>query len=47
MLRRHVFSSTDYRVLSGVQEARDISVASGGWLAARAPRRGRSAPIAA
>jgi SAM-dependent methyltransferase len=35
MLRRHVFSSTDYRVLSGVQEARDISVASGGWLAPR------------
>jgi SAM-dependent methyltransferase len=39
MLRRHVFSSTDYRVLSGVQEARDISLASGGWLAARTAAR--------
>jgi ubiquinone/menaquinone biosynthesis C-methylase UbiE len=35
MLRRHIFTSTDYRVLSGLQEARDITVSSGGWLAAR------------
>lgn len=35
ILRRHVFSSTDYRVLSGVAEARDMSVSSGGWLAVR------------
>jgi SAM-dependent methyltransferase len=35
MLRRHIFSSTDYRVLSGLQEARDMAVSSGGWLAAR------------
>jgi SAM-dependent methyltransferase len=35
ILRRHIFSSTDYRVLSGLQEARDMSVSSGGWLAAR------------
>jgi SAM-dependent methyltransferase len=35
MLRRHVFSSTDYRVLSGLAEARDMTVSSGGWLAAR------------
>lgn len=35
MLRRHIFSSTDYRVLSGLQEARDMTVSSGGWLAAR------------
>jgi ubiquinone/menaquinone biosynthesis C-methylase UbiE len=35
MLRRHIFSSTDHRALSGVQEARDITVSSGGWLAAR------------
>jgi SAM-dependent methyltransferase len=34
ILRRHVFSSTDYRVLSGVREARDVSVSSGGWLTA-------------
>jgi SAM-dependent methyltransferase len=35
ILRRHIFSSTDYRVLSGLQEARDMTVSSGGWLAAR------------
>jgi SAM-dependent methyltransferase len=35
ILRRHVFSSTDYRVLGGIEEARDINVSSDGWLAAR------------
>jgi SAM-dependent methyltransferase len=35
VLRRYIFSSTDYRVLSGLQEARDMSLSSGGWLAAR------------
>jgi SAM-dependent methyltransferase len=35
ILRRHIFSSTDYRVLSGLEEARDMTVSSGGWLAAR------------
>jgi len=35
ILRRHILSSTDYRVLSGVQEAREMTAASGGWLAAR------------
>jgi SAM-dependent methyltransferase len=35
MLRRHIFTSTDYRVLSGLQEARAMAVSSGGWLAAR------------
>jgi SAM-dependent methyltransferase len=39
ILRRHVFSSTDYRVLSGVEEARDLSISSGGWLAARTAAR--------
>jgi SAM-dependent methyltransferase len=39
ILRRHVFSSTDYRVLSGHQEARDMAVSSGGWLAARTAAR--------
>jgi ubiquinone/menaquinone biosynthesis C-methylase UbiE len=35
ILRRRIFSSTDSRVLSGLQEARDMTVSSGGWLAAR------------
>jgi SAM-dependent methyltransferase len=39
ILRRHIFSSTDYRVLSGVAEARDMTVSSGGWLAARTAAR--------
>jgi SAM-dependent methyltransferase len=39
ILRRHVFSSTDHRVLSGLQEARDMAASSGGWLAARTAAR--------
>jgi SAM-dependent methyltransferase len=35
ILRRHILSSTDYRVLGGLEEARSITAASGGWLAAR------------
>lgn len=35
ILRRHILVSTDYKVLSGVEEARDASVSSRGWLAAR------------
>ena len=35
ILRRHVLTSTDYRVLSGLQEARGLTISSGGWLAAR------------
>ena len=35
MLRRHIFTSTDHRVLSGLQEARDMAASSGGWLATR------------
>jgi SAM-dependent methyltransferase len=35
ILRRHILSSTDYRVLGGFEEARNIAAASGGWLAAR------------
>jgi SAM-dependent methyltransferase len=35
VLRRHILASTDYRVLSGVEEARHITASSGGWLAAR------------
>jgi ubiquinone/menaquinone biosynthesis C-methylase UbiE len=34
-LRRHILTSTDYRVLSGLQEARAVTASSGGWLAAR------------
>ena len=35
ILRRHILTSTDYKVLSGLQEARDAAASSGGWLAAR------------
>jgi SAM-dependent methyltransferase len=35
ILRRHILSSTDYRVLSGLDEARSVTAESGGWLAAR------------
>src|SRR5258708_5302855 len=35
VLRRHLLSSTDYRVLSGADEARSMAASSGGWLAAR------------
>jgi ubiquinone/menaquinone biosynthesis C-methylase UbiE len=35
ILRRHILFSTDYRVLSGAEEARSAIAASGGWLAAR------------
>ena len=35
ILRRHILSSTDYRVLGGVEEAREVTASSGGWLAAR------------
>jgi SAM-dependent methyltransferase len=39
ILRRHIFTSIDYRVLAGLQEARDITVSSRGWLAARTAAR--------
>jgi SAM-dependent methyltransferase len=35
VLRRHLLSSSDYQVLSGVDEARNLAATSGGWLAAR------------
>jgi SAM-dependent methyltransferase len=35
ILRRHILTSTDYQLLSGVEEARSALAASGGWLAAR------------
>jgi SAM-dependent methyltransferase len=39
ILRRHILFSTDYRVLSGAEEARSATAASGGWLAARTAAR--------
>jgi SAM-dependent methyltransferase len=39
ILRRHILSSTDYRVLGGLEEARAMSSSSGGWLAARTAAR--------
>src|SRR5258708_19739667 len=35
ILRRHIMSSSDHRVLGGVEEARSATASSGGWLAAR------------
>jgi SAM-dependent methyltransferase len=35
ILRRQIFSSTDHRVLGGVDEAQTAAASSGGWLAAR------------
>jgi SAM-dependent methyltransferase len=35
ILRRHILISTDYRLLSGADEARSAAASSGGWLAAR------------
>lgn len=39
ILRRHILTSTDYRMLSGIDEARDAATASTGWLAARTVER--------
>src|SRR6266446_3192844 len=39
ILRRHILFSTDYRVLSGPEEARSMTASSGGWLAARTAAR--------
>src|ERR1700730_17573908 len=35
MLRRQIMSSSDHRVLTGVDEARSVTASSTGWLAAR------------
>ncbi len=35
ILRRQILFSTDYRVLSGADEAKSATASSGGWLAAR------------
>ena len=34
VLRRHILTSTDYKVLSGVEQARRAAASSEGWLAA-------------
>jgi len=39
LLRRQILTSTDYRVLSGVEEARSLTSSSAGWLAARTVER--------
>jgi SAM-dependent methyltransferase len=35
ILRRHILTSTDYKVLGGVEDARNAAASSSGWLAAR------------
>jgi SAM-dependent methyltransferase len=35
ILRRHMLASTDYHMLSGMEEARSVTASSTGWLAAR------------
>ena len=35
ILRRHIMTSSDYRVLEGKEEARNTAASSAGWLAAR------------
>jgi SAM-dependent methyltransferase len=35
ILRRHIMSSSDHRVLSGLEEARRVTASSAGWLATR------------
>jgi SAM-dependent methyltransferase len=35
ILRRHILTSTDYRVLGDIDEARSVTALSGGWLVAR------------
>jgi SAM-dependent methyltransferase len=39
ILRRHILASTDYQALSGIEEARDVSASSTGWLTARTVKR--------
>jgi hypothetical protein len=39
ILRRQILFSTDYRVLSGADEARQMTASSAGWLAARTVKR--------
>jgi SAM-dependent methyltransferase len=39
VLRRHVLTSTDYKVLGGAEEAREAQASSPGWLASRTAAR--------
>ncbi|MGY4237936.1 SAM-dependent methyltransferase [Bradyrhizobium sp. USDA 4449] len=43
ILRRHILTSTDYRVLGSRDEARRLQALSGGWLQARTVQRQESA----
>jgi SAM-dependent methyltransferase len=36
ILRRHILGSTDYRILSGLEEARRVQASGSGWLSGRA-----------
>ena len=35
VLRRHILTSTDYKVLGGAKDAREVQASSSGWLASR------------
>jgi SAM-dependent methyltransferase len=46
VLRRHILTSTDYKVLDGIDEARHAAASSEGWLAARTVTRQERAYLA-
>ena len=46
ILRRHILTSTDYKVLGGIDEARRAAASSEGWLAARTVARQERAYLA-
>jgi SAM-dependent methyltransferase len=46
ILRRHILTSTDYKVLDGIDEARRAAASSEGWLAARTVARQERAYLA-
>jgi SAM-dependent methyltransferase len=46
VLRRHILTSTDYKVLDGIDEARRAAASSEGWLAARTVARQERAYLA-
>jgi SAM-dependent methyltransferase len=46
ILRRHILTSTDYKVLDGIEEARRAAASSEGWLAARTVARQERAYLA-
>ena len=46
ILRRHILTSTDFKVLDGIDEARRAAASSQGWLAARTVARQERAYLA-